>query len=216
VRRLLIDVLRQGARSGADSGQALFAEAWGRADDEICALLAPLVARVVLEEAGLRDCEQTAGRWPHMPATAVALAVRGAHEQGTDWRGALDDSGATYLMRAAASGREAAPALCAVLLEAGADANAADSAGDTALHHAARAGAVAVCNVLMAGGADVLRRNGRNRTPGGQLHLCEPVRDVLAAAEEVERTARVERRRTAWDPKLAATQTASACVLRAV
>ncbi|GBF99778.1 hypothetical protein Rsub_12218 [Raphidocelis subcapitata] len=215
-RQLLVTLLKRGAKPSADAGQALFAEAWASGDDEISALLVHLVPRPVLEEAGLRGYDEAATRWPRMPATAVALAVRDAREQGTDWRGAQDDSGATYLIRAAVSGGEAAPSLCSALMDAGADANAADAAGDAALHHAARAGAIGVCNVLIARGADVLRRNGRNRTPGGQLHLCESVREMLAAAEEVERAARAERKRTVWDPKLAATQTATACVLRAV
>jgi len=149
--------------------------------------------------------------------TAVAVLVRSASDAGVDWRGAQDVQGNTHLMLAAAAPGDSTAALCSALVQAGINVEAVDKdAGDSALFLAARAGNLEVCKALIKAGADVLRRNNRNRTAGSQLKLQDGVRALLSAEEDLAKAARAERTKTLFDAKLRAMQTANACIVRAV
>jgi hypothetical protein len=119
-------------------------------------------------------------------------------------------------MLAATAPGDAGGPLCEALVAAGSPVDAADANGDTALFQAARCGAEGACRALLASGADPLRRNARNRTPALQLGLEPAMRALLADAEDAARAARAERSRAVWDAPLAATQTASACIVQAL
>lgn len=84
-----------------------------------------------------------------------------------------DAAGNTHLHNAVA-GTEDLPELVAALIAVGLAVDAANTDGDTALHVAARSGHVQACRALVAAGANVMRRNNKNRIPGKQLK----VRDV--------------------------------------
>ena len=56
-------------------------------------------------------------------------------------------------------------AIIACLIAAGADPNAVDRSDVTPLHRAVRTRSAAAVGALLAGGADVLRRNGNGSTP---------------------------------------------------
>ena len=59
-------------------------------------------------------------------------------------------------------------------------------------------------------GADPLRRNSKNRTPGKQLRLEAELQEWLAEAEEAALRARKDRQGGLWDPKMKAAQSESA------
>ncbi len=89
--------------------------------------------------------------------------------------------------------------------------NAADRAtGDTVLHIAARTADLAVVQLLLAAGADPLRRNVQGRTPGKQLNIQDDVRtelDAVAAAQQADNDAA---RAAVWGGAVQRTQTESA------
>ncbi|KAF8060498.1 histidine--tRNA ligase [Scenedesmus sp. PABB004] len=145
-----------------------------------------------------------------LPRTAVAHLLRASGGAPGDPQ---DGAGNTHL-HSAVAGPDDAPELVAALLAAGAPPDAANADGDTPLHVAARRGHAAACAALVAGGADVLRRNQKNRSPGGQLKLPEATRALLAEAEAAARAARAERDRGTWGAGIAAAQTASAVCMR--
>ena len=101
------------------------------------------------------------------------------------------------------------PELQASLL-AGADVNLVDEEGDTALHVAARAGCLLICEELLKHGADALIRNKKNRTPAGQARLDDAVKVFLLTAEEQAKEQRKQRGANLWNSKIQATQTESA------
>lgn len=222
-RDVALALLRQGAQLLPADAAALLSRAWeaGDGEDELCALaiaalpLEPLSAALPQGYAESRRCR------PGMCRAAAAALVREARLAGVDWRGPAQDAaagGGTHLTLAAAEPGDANGPLCAALCSvARMDPNAADAAGDTALFVAARAGNASVCRALVEQcGADVLHRNARNRTAGGQAKLPEAARAYLAEAEDAAKRARAERVRAWFDPKIAATQTASACIVQTV
>lgn len=60
----------------------------------------------------------------------------------------------------------------------------------------------------------MLQRNGKNRTPGGQLKLPEATRALLQEAEAARRQQQAEQQRMLYDGPMRATQTASAVGVR--
>uniref|UniRef100_A0A383VC11 Uncharacterized protein n=1 Tax=Tetradesmus obliquus TaxID=3088 RepID=A0A383VC11_TETOB len=131
--------------------------------------------------------------------TAVAHLVKSSGKEP----GAPQDAAGNSHLHNAVSGPEDLPDLVAALLAVGLPADAVNGDGDTALHVAARAGHVEACRALVAGGADVMRRNNKNRVPGNQLQ-----------AEEAWRLAKEQKNHQLWDAKMKATQTASAFGIR--
>ncbi|KAI8464661.1 MAG: ankyrin repeat-containing domain protein [Monoraphidium minutum] len=222
---LVAALLGRGARLRAGEGEALFNGWWAARNDRLCALVVPALPAATLGVLPLRHEECAAAGMPH---TAVAVLVRASLESGSDWRGPQDEAGNTHLMLAAAvaadlgsgggggGGGGGAALLCAALVAAGLPVDAVDRAGDTALILAARRGDLDICKALVACGADPLRRNAKNRTAGAQLRLEAGVAAFLAEAEAGARAARAARDKALWDAPLAATQTASACAVRAV
>ncbi|WIA15048.1 hypothetical protein OEZ85_001748 [Tetradesmus obliquus] len=131
--------------------------------------------------------------------TAVAHLVKSSGKEP----GAPQDAAGNTHLHNAVSGPEDLPDLVAALLAVGLPADAVNGDGDTALHVAARAGHVEACRALVAGGADVMRRNNKNRVPGNQLK-----------AEEAWRLAKEQKNHQLWDAKMKAMQTASAFGIR--
>ncbi|WIA35240.1 hypothetical protein OEZ86_003701 [Tetradesmus obliquus] len=142
--------------------------------------------------------------------TAVAHLVKSSGKEP----GAPQDAAGNTHLHNAVSGPEDLPDLVAALLAVGLPADAVNGDGDTALHVAARAGHVEACRALVAGGADVMRRNNKNRVPGNQLKLPEQTKAYLAEAEEAWRLAKEQKNHQLWDAKMKATQTASAFGIR--
>lgn len=81
-----------------------------------------------------------------------------------------DAAGNTHLHHAVA-GTEDLPELVAALIAVGLPVDAVNTDGDTALHVAARTGHVEACRALVAGAANVVHRNNKNRIPGKQLKV---------------------------------------------
>ena len=81
--------------------------------------------------------------------------------------------------------RSAGLAVCELLLSRGADVNATDNCGETALHRTARTGQSAICQLLLQHGADVNKQNEVGGTPlhGVRASCCarksHEVREVL-------------------------------------
>jgi ankyrin repeat protein len=100
--------------------------------------------RLLLQHGALVDLPTTRGVTPLLAAAGVAYS-------GLDTRGRY---------RAEQAGLEAVT----LLLDAGADVNARDSTGATALHGAAAAGWNPVVSLLAARGADLFAKDGRGRT----------------------------------------------------
>ncbi|PNH12207.1 Ankyrin-3 [Tetrabaena socialis] len=121
---------------------------------------------------------------------------------------AVDDSGNTHLHLVAESG--ASYEVVAALMSLGLSANKINREGDTPLHVAARGGHVEVCRGLVDGGADLLRRNAKNRTPRSQVKLPEASKQYLAEAEEAFKEVKEAKKSSLWDDKMRATQTESA------
>ncbi|KAG2444244.1 hypothetical protein HXX76_001001 [Chlamydomonas incerta] len=117
-----------------------------------------------------------------------------------------------HLVAEAGAGQE----VVAALLSLGLSPNVVNKEGDTPLHVAARGGHIEVCKALVAGGADVLRRNNKNRTPKTQLKLTEAAKAYLEAAEEEFRAAKDAKKSALWDDKMRSTQTESAFGVRAL
>ena len=120
----------------------------------------------------------------------------------------MDSQAATELHELAGEDDNAAE--IQAVLDAGTDVNSTDEEGDTALHIAARAGALLVCDLLLNAGADVLVRNKKNKTPAGQGRLSDAVKDKLSVAEEQAKERRKQRGANLWNGKIQATQTESA------
>jgi len=101
----------------------------------------------------------------HVPDFVTALVAAGAAVEAVNRRGAQP---LHYAVDRGPNGRRSGPAeqcdTIARLLDAGADPNAADKGGTTPLHRAIRNRCAAAVEVLLAGGADPLRPNGRGST----------------------------------------------------
>ena len=82
--------------------------------------------------------------------------------------------------------------------------------GDTLLHVAARAGDLAIVQLLLAAGADPLQRNTNGRTPGKQLNLEDDVRAELEAAAAAQQARTDAARAAVWGGAVQRTQTESA------
>ena len=82
--------------------------------------------------------------------------------------------------------------------------------GDTALHVAARTAGLAVVRLLLAAGADPLRRNVKGRTPGKQLNIEGDVRTELEAAAAAWQLTSDAARAAVWAGAVQRTQTESA------
>jgi hypothetical protein len=145
-----------------------------------------------------------------LPLAAVALARLEAGCPGGTDLGEADGTtdGGSYLHAAAAAG--AGSAVLEALLAAGCALDAADDAGDTALHVAARAGCLVTVRALVAAGADALARNGSGRTPRAQSGVSQEAKAILVDAEEACRQRRAAKQAAVWDERMRSTQTASA------
>ena len=82
--------------------------------------------------------------------------------------------------------------------------------GDTVLHVAARTADLAVVQLLLAAGADPLRRNVKGRTPGKQLNIQDDVRTELDAAAAARQATKDAARAAVWGGAVQRTQTESA------
>ncbi len=89
--------------------------------------------------------------------------------------------------------------------------NEADHAtGDTVLHVAARTADLAVVQLLLAAGADPLRRNVKGRMPGKQLNINDDVRTELDAAAAARQATNDTARAAVWGGAVQRTQNESA------
>lgn len=84
------------------------------------------------------------------------------------------------------------------------------AAGNTALHLAAAAGNLDACKLLVELGADPLKRNKVNRTPGKQIRLQPDMKDYFLDVEAAAVQARSAKQHGLWDDKIKATLTESA------
>ncbi|KAK9842747.1 hypothetical protein WJX74_001687 [Apatococcus lobatus] len=98
----------------------------------------------------------------------------------------------------------------------GAQIDLANSEGDTLLHLAARKGCKAAVELILSLGADPLRRNQKNRTPGNQAKLRAEIKDLLGEAETKAKEVKRDKASNLWDVKMKATQTESAFGVRVV
>mmetsp|Transcript_28547 Transcript_28547/g.77005 ORF Transcript_28547/g.77005 Transcript_28547/m.77005 type:complete len:148 (+) Transcript_28547:32-475(+) len=106
--------------------------------------------------------------------------------------------------------------LVKMVIASGVDPNKPNQAGDYPLHIAARVGSNEVCQALLDGGADALRRNGKNRRPREVPKIPEHTRLLLTEAEEAAKKRKADRDSALWDEKMLATQTQSACTAAVV
>lgn len=121
---------------------------------------------------------------PLAPLALLLLAGCGAHETPRS----LPDPGA--LVRAAADGDVRSVKR---LLEAGADPNAADADGRTAVTHAAYGGHAEVVRMLLDGGADVDRQDATRANPllsTGETGYLEVLEEILRSDPDLTRTNR--------------------------
>ncbi|GFR51207.1 hypothetical protein Agub_g13556, partial [Astrephomene gubernaculifera] len=198
--------------AGGDPGEAgvrLMKVAMERKVDGLASKLLPHLSPAALSSLAL-DLKglMAAG----LGKTAAAYLLRQQPQQAAG--GALDGAGGTLLHRLAEEGAQYEALLALLSRCPGLSPNAANAEGDTPLHVAARAGHVEVCRALVAGGADVLKRNNKNRTPRSQLKLPEATREYLGEAEEAAKAAKEAKKSELWDDKMKATQTESAFGLR--
>lgn len=89
--------------------------------------------------------------------------------------------------------------------------NATNGDGDSPLHVAATGGHMQLCKLLIENGADPLIRNGKNRTPGGQVHLDADIKEYLKDQEEAAKHLKRQKQAETWNEKMRATQTQNAC-----
>ncbi|KAF5834940.1 hypothetical protein DUNSADRAFT_8128 [Dunaliella salina] len=101
--------------------------------------------------------------------------------------------------------------LVKMIIASGVDPNVPNQVGDYPLHIAARVGSNEVCQALLDGGADALRRNGKNRRPREVPKIPDHTRLLLTDAEEAAKKRKADRDSALWDEKMLATQTQNAC-----
>ncbi|MEW5310120.1 MAG: hypothetical protein WDW38_001948 [Sanguina aurantia] len=201
--------LAAGPDLGTD-GPALMRDAMRAHRDALAAQLLPLLKPVQLTALDLSFVSLVAAA---LPKTAVAFLALSKEEHPLDE--AIDALGNTQL-HAAAAQASTTHELCTALLAMGASHAASNSEGDTPLHLAARSGCIPACKALLEGGADVMARNKKNRTPRGQVKLSEASRDYLLDAEEEAKVTRALKASSVWDEHMRATQTESAFGVRCV
>ncbi|EFJ43608.1 hypothetical protein VOLCADRAFT_121415 [Volvox carteri f. nagariensis] len=196
--------------AGGDPGEAgmsLMKAAVEKKADGIAALLVPLLKPAVLTSLDLEFKTFIAAG---LGRAAMAYVKRFDAEHAGD--APVDDAGNTYLHLVAESG--GSYDVVTAMMSLGLNPNTANKEGDSPLHVAARGGHVEVCRALVDGGADVLKRNNKNRTPRSQLKLPDNTKDYLAEAEESFKAAKDAKKGALWDDKMKATQTESAFGLR--
>ena len=177
-----LQTLRFVVEAGVDVA-ATDAQGWTAAYDG-CKSGDPAVLAFLVETCGVvLDTSDSAGVSPlhvavtagNAPVVAYVLDVLGL-ERSAVAVNALTDGGYAALHLAARQGQADA---CGLLLAAGADVGLCDDAGETALHHAVRAGSLACVDVLVAvGGANLGAAANDGATP---LHMAA----VLASDELV-------------------------------
>ncbi|GIL76631.1 hypothetical protein Vretimale_8833 [Volvox reticuliferus] len=196
--------------AGGDPGEAglgLMKAALEKKADGVAAQLIPLIKPAVLTSLDMEFKTLIAAG---LGRAAMAYVKRFDEQHAGDV--AVDDAGNTHLHLVAESG--ASYDVVTAMMSLGLNPNTANKEGDIPLHVAARAGHVEVCRALVDGGADVLKRNNKNRTPRSQLKLPDSTKDYLADAEEAFKAAKDAKKSTLWDDKMKATQTESAFGLR--
>ncbi|GLC38176.1 hypothetical protein PLESTB_001091400 [Pleodorina starrii] len=196
--------------AGGDPGEAglgLMKAAVEKKADGVAALLVPLLKPAVLTSLDLEFKTLVAAG---LGRAAMAYVKRFDSEHAGDV--AMDDAGNTRLHLVAESG--ASYDVVTAMMSLGLNPNTANKEGDSPLHVAARTGHLEVCRALVDGGADVLKRNNKNRTPRSQLKLPDNTKDYLAEAEEEFKAAKDAKKSSLWDEKMRETQTSSAFGLR--
>ena len=188
---LALFLLEEGADpNAAEAGYSALHAAALRGDETLTAALlargADPNAPVVRGSQGRRNSPDYVLQHDVVGATAFWLAahfaepgvMRALADGGADPRFVMED-GTTPLMAAVAARRRREPGLAPnpaederlvleaakVAIDAGVEVNAADTAGNTALHTAARRGLDAVVQLLADSGADLLALNGNEQTP---------------------------------------------------
>ena len=188
---LALFLLEEGADpNAAEAGYSALHAVALRGDETLTAALlargADPNAPVVRGSQGRRNSPDYVLQHDVVGATAFWLAahfaepgvMRALADGGADPRFVMED-GTTPLMAAVAARRRREPGLAPnpaederlvleaakVAIDAGVDANAADSAGNTALHTAARRRLDTVVQLLADSGADLLALNGNEQTP---------------------------------------------------
>ncbi|KAG2430363.1 hypothetical protein HYH02_013725 [Chlamydomonas schloesseri] len=192
-----------------EAGLGLMKAAVEKKADGLAAKLVPLLKPAVLTSLDLDFTRLVAAG---LGKAAMAYVARFEPEHAAGDCVVDEASGNTRLHAVAEAG--ACYDVVAALLSLGLSPNVVNREGDTPLHVAARGGHMEVCKALVAGGADVLRRNNKNRTPKTQLKLPEAVKEYLEVAEEEFRAAKEAKKSALWDDKMKATQTESAFGLR--
>ncbi|KXZ46400.1 hypothetical protein GPECTOR_44g75 [Gonium pectorale] len=196
--------------AGGDPGEAglgLMKAALEAKADGLAAQLVSVLKPAVLTSLGLEFKTLVAAG---LGKAAMTYVQRFDGEHAGD--AAVDDEGNTHLHLVAEGG--ASYDVVAAFLSMGLNPNTSNKEGDTALHVAARAGHVEVCKALVDAGADVLKRNNKNRTPRSQVKLPDSTKDYLAEAEEAFKAAKEAKKSALWDDKMKATQTESAYGVR--
>ncbi|KAL6748036.1 ankyrin repeat-containing domain protein [Haematococcus lacustris] len=199
-------VLAAGADLGQD-GRQLLSSALDSRRDGLVAEFIKVLKPEVLQALGL-----SFRRLAELQLVEASLAwVKRFQREQTDEL-AMDADGNTNLHLLAEHGGPLDLVLGLIRLGLGPDTT--NKAGDTPLHIAARAGHVEVCRALLAGGADCLKRNGKNRRPREQPKIPDATRDFLAQAEEEAKIRKANKQSELWDEKMRATQTESAVIIR--
>eukprot|EP00198_Chlamydomonas_reinhardtii_P010966 XP_001700303.1 predicted protein [Chlamydomonas reinhardtii] len=211
-----------------------------RGDAALVAALLPAVKKHYARNgAKLTAAEVALLEAPAAPAEGPAAAAGGgaAIAEAIVAAGGEPGEAGMGLMRAAverkADGLAAKAAMAYVARfepeHAAADCVVDEASGNSHLHLVAEAGAAAeACRALVAGGADLLRRNNKNRTPKTQvwrqwragrgdsgaaavlLKLPEAAKAYLEVAEEEFKAAKEAKKSALWDDKMKGTQTESA------
>src|SRR5207248_5618189 len=105
---------------------------------------------------------------------------------GVGWGGGVDRRGASLLEGAVINDGDRALETARVALDLGADVNAANEAGDTALHASASRGYNAIVQVLVDKGAKLDLKNKRGRTPMAGASAAKGTADLLRKLGEQE------------------------------
>ncbi|PNW87956.1 hypothetical protein CHLRE_01g008500v5 [Chlamydomonas reinhardtii] len=192
-----------------EAGMGLMRAAVERKADGLAAKLVPLLKPAVFTSLDLDFTRLVAAG---LGKAAMAYVARFEPEHAAADCVVDEASGNSHLHLVAEAG--AAAEVVSALLSLGLSPNVVNKEGDTPLHLAARGGHIEACRALVAGGADLLRRNNKNRTPKTQLKLPEAAKAYLEVAEEEFKAAKEAKKSALWDDKMKGTQTESAFGVR--